>query len=362
MTDSVRRILVMSAWAALRTFRSVTAVLFTLVMPIALSFFISLPFARPADEAPVLNVVNEDGTGAADLVLQGLAQAGYKVTIVSRDEAVAAIAAGESSGAVVIPAGFAVALAEGAPRLEVLHAPGAAFDEAVAAARLAAATVAAGEPMPDIVPAREMPRGGVADSAYPRMRSVFGVYLVFAMTALFVRSGQLHKERDDGTLPRVVAAGVPYAEVVVSHILSLFWVGAVQAVVVLTVTGLLGTKWLLSGPLPLLATLAGGLFVSAGLAVGFTGFTRTPNQMTALAGGLPTLLGMLAGAYFPLEVAPASMQSLARLNPMYWVMDALDAGVMHAGLSAQGLPLAVAGLVGVLGMVIGVQGLRRMEF
>lgn len=52
MTDSVRRILVMSAWAALRTFRSVTAVLFTLVMPIALSFFISLPFARPADEAP----------------------------------------------------------------------------------------------------------------------------------------------------------------------------------------------------------------------------------------------------------------------------------------------------------------------
>lgn len=47
---------------------------------------------------------------------------------------------------------------------------------------------------------------------------------------------------------------------------------------------------------------------------------------------------------------------------MYWVMDALDAGVMHAGLSAQGLPLAVAGLVGVLGMVIGVQGLRRMEF
>src|SRR5690606_7697942 len=103
------------------------------------------------------------------------------------------------------------------------------------------------------------------------------------------------------------------------------------------------------------------LFVGSGLAICLSGLTRSATLVQGLSGGVPPLLAMIGGAFFPLEAAPAALQQAARLNPVYWAMELLAEGYIYQGVVSQLMPLTVLVLIGVLGTVIGIQGLRRME-
>lgn len=59
--------------------------------------------------------------------------------------------------------------------------------------------------------------------------------------------------------------------------------------------------------------------------------------------------------------APLGFQRLVVFNPLYWSMEAFDGGFLYLGLASRAEPHAIFLLVGVLGMVLGVQGLRRFE-
>lgn len=205
------------------------------------------------------------------------------------------------------------------------------------------------------------PRGDTDESGLVRLRMTFAVYTVFAFAALFSRSGALHQEYAEGTLQRTVAGGVAYGEIVAAHVAAVFLVGLVQAAVVVTLTSLLGTPWLMAGWGVLALTIGGTLLVAAGLAIGLSGLTRSATVMQGLSGSLPPLLGMMGGAFFPLEAAPAGLQQAARVNPVYWTMELLAEGYVYRGAAGQMMPLAVLVLIGILGAVIGIQGLRRVE-
>lgn len=51
--------------------------------------------------------------------------------------------------------------------------------------------------------------------------------------------------------------------------------------------------------------------------------TKSRNAVTAIIIGFSTVGCILGGAYFPLDMAPASLQKMARILPQYWFMDAL---------------------------------------
>lgn len=207
----------------------------------------------------------------------------------------------------------------------------------------------------------ESPRGREGDAEFARVRSVFGVYIVFALSALMTRGAALHIERDEGTLERVVASGVPYHEVVAAHLTSIFLVGGIQSLVFFGVTGLLGTEWFANGGLAVIPAVIATLFVGSGIAIAATGLIRSAVAIQWLSGGIPGILAMAGGAFFPLEAAPSTLQQLARINPIYWSMEALLGGFIFDGLRSQIVPLSVLLLVGILGIIIGIQGLRRME-
>lgn len=48
---------------------------------------------------------------------------------------------------------------------------------------------------------------------------------------------------------------------------------------------------------------------------------RSKNGITALIMGFSTVGAILGGAYFPLDLAPDSLQNLARILPQFWFMD-----------------------------------------
>ena len=55
------------------------------------------------------------------------------------------------------------------------------------------------------------------------------------------------------------------------------------------------------------------LFRSAGL-------VRTYQQQTSVASLVMTASGMLSGIFWPVEVMPAFMQTIAKAMPQYWAM------------------------------------------
>lgn len=208
---------------------------------------------------------------------------------------------------------------------------------------------------------RETPRGVLDTGEYLSVRSIFGIYLVFVLTTLITRAGTIHDERINGRLGRTLGYGVPYHEIVLAHVVSIVLIGLVQAVVFLLVTGVLGTRWLLAGWAALLISFFGALMAAAGLAIGIAGFARSDGQIQFISAGAPSLLGLMGGSFFPLTLVPAGIQRLAVVNPIYWSMEVLDGGYVYQGITSQIGPLAVLLLFGTLGLVMGVQGFRRLE-
>lgn len=205
----------------------------------------------------------------------------------------------------------------------------------------------------------EPPRGSLGAAEYGRLRTSFGVYLMFAMSALVARAAAFREERRRGTLQRALAMGVPYREIVAAHVLSIALVGVGQSAIVVAVTGLLGAPWLASGWAPLLVSIAGALAACGGIAVAVTGLARIDGQVQLISSAVPVLLALTGGVFFSLEAAPGAFQQLARLNPLSWCVRVLEEGFVYGGVAGQAGPAAALLLVGVLGTVVGVQGLRR---
>lgn len=360
--SALRRIRAMAGWALLRTARSSGDLFWILVLPVLVSFLVAnmLGGSGQGKSMPELMVVNEDQTAYASAMIEALST-GFDVQVVERTAAEAELARGNALLALVLPAAFGESVEAGRPQIELLHGRSAVKREAEARIRLAAQSLMTGDSpvFSDLI--HETPRGNGVNGEFEQVRGVFGVILVFCLTALLIRGAVIHSEREKGSLQRIISCGVSYWEVVVAHVMSILLIGLLQAAILLTVTGVLGIPWLIEGLWPLIWTVLGSVFCSAGIAVGLAGFVRKPSALQMLAGGLPSLLAMLGGAFFPLDVAPAAVQQLARMNPFYWSMEALSGGMVYRGLASQAVPLALLFLVGVCGIVIGIQGLRRTE-
>lgn len=359
---ALRRIATMTGLTALRVCRSPNDLMWLLILPIVLAYGISMFFSSGsgAGRIPAV-VVDEDESLQSQAFIEFLERAQFDIQAASREEAGRGIADGSWEAALVIPKGFGVSVAAGSPQLEVLHGDGRRAGALEAGARTLARAMAAGDSAPGPPIRLEPPRGEDAGGDYARMRSMFGVYLVLALVALLQRAGWLHEDRRGGRLQRTLAFGVPYREALAAHVLAISLIGLIQGICFLAVTGLMGAPWLSAGWMAIALPVTGSLAACAGIAVGVAGFVHKESVMQSIAGGAPSMLGMLGGAFFPLEAAPENIQRLAVVNPFYWAMDALDAGFVYQGAAGQITPFAVLILFGVAGMVIGIQGFRRLE-
>lgn len=360
---ALRRIATMTGWSVFRTARSLGDLFWILVLPVLLSFLIASMFGFGTRESspPQLLVVDEDQTSHSADMIDALAAVPFRVDAVLRDAAEEMLVEGEAEFALALPAGFGESVAAGAPQIELMHRPSYVSREAEAQIRLVAQSLVDGEAVTFNEIVNEAPRGNVANGEFEQVRGVFGIILVFSLTALLTRAGTIHQERKQGSLQRMIVSGVPYRDLVVAHVASIVIIGLLQAAILLTITGSLGIPWLIEGWSPIVWTVVGSVFCGAGIAIGISGFVRSEGVMPALAGGLPSLLAMLGGAFFPIDVAPAAIQQMARLNPLYWSMKALSGGLVYEGFASQAVPLALLLLIGVCGIVVGIQGLRRME-
>jgi len=148
-----------------------------------------------------------------------------------------------------------------------------------------------------------------------------GFAAMFVMMGVFFAGAAMVAERQNGTLARLLSAPLSKFSIISGEMLGFFLLGLVQfAILILFGQYVLGVNW---GSSPIGVSLLTVSYVLAvtGLGTLLAVFVRTSAQAGAFAVLISMVTSMIGGSWWPIEIAPKFMQSIARLTPQYWAVN-----------------------------------------
>lgn len=337
--------------------RDRSVLLFAVVVPLGLTVL----FASVLPETEELNltaaVVDADGGDVARGFVEGVVPALVADGVVERvevaDEAAArrAVSEGTLDAAWIIPAGFSDAVASGrAAELSVLVAAGQSlpgqiargvaqsYATQVSQVGLAVATIA--EVSGSAPTSRDIAAAAGRAASTPELvgfEDDAGVggeqldstsYLAAGMAAFFVFfvaqfgvTGLL-EERQQGTMPRLLAAPIRPGAIHLGKIAGAFVLGVVSmSVLAVSSSWLLDADW---GPAPGVAILIVALVLAAlGVLSLVASFAHTAEQAGNLQSVFAIVLGLLGGVFFPVPGDAALLRAASSLSPHGWFLRGL---------------------------------------
>ncbi|HOP69313.1 MAG: ABC transporter permease [Dethiobacteria bacterium] len=376
--------------------RDRAAYILLLALPLALTLVIGLALggiSGSGEEAKAaLAVADLDQSGLSRYLAAALETEAIRVEHCPEGEARERVDSGEAAAALIIPPGFEESLRRGAP-LPVTMVRGERQDPSGLAEerlrgvlnrlRANAAAAALGEaagrgnweeifyradekwrssPAVKVVQERvdgasqrEIPTGHRQTS--PGFVVMFGM-----MTVVAAGGTSLLQEKQAGTLARLLAAPLTYFQLLSGKALGLWSSGLVQMAVLIAAGRLLfQVEW--GRDLPALALLAAAFsFASTGLGLLLASLCRTQGQAQAVGTLSVILISMLGGAWWPVEILPGFMQSLAKAFPSYWAMQGfVDLILRQAGLAQVAPAILVLSAFGLVFLSLGVLLFRRRQ-
>lgn len=358
-----------------------------LLLPFGLTFVFSLllgPFSGGGSPVTArVGLVDLDGSPVSAglrTALTGAQEAGAVTwdEVDSEQEARELIGAGELDAVIVVPGGFGAGALAGEPgdlhvigdsnrRLSGLMATSVAdaYISRLRSAAWAAQVVReGGSPLP---PQLVFGQAAAADDPVvlvPRETSDrqldLVTYYAAGMAAFFVFftvqlgvTGILDEEQD-GTLPRLLAAPVSRASLVLGKVLSSFLIGAASmSVLALASSLVMGANW--GSPPGAVLLILAIVLAAAGVVTLVAGLARTPQAAGNLQSIVAVTLGALGGSFFQLPDSGGVLGALRRLTPHFWFMEGvsdLAAGAGPLGVGTEVLAMLAFGLVtGAIGWV-----------
>jgi ABC-2 type transport system permease protein len=337
--------------------RDRSVLLFAVVVPLGLTALFSAILPDDQPRSVTAAVVDADGgevaSGFVDGVLPALAADGI-VTLVEVDDETQArreVAAGELDVAWLIPVGFSDEVGAGrATEIAVLVAAGRTLPGEVARgvaeayatqvghvglAVVTAAEVAGSAPGPqDVAAAAEQAAATPEVVRIAQEATASGdrldttSYLAAGMAAFFVFfvtqfgvTGLL-EERQQGTMPRLLAAPIRPGAIHLGKIGGAFVLGLTSmTVLAVASSALLGADW---GPAPGVAVLVVALVLSAlGVLALVASFARTAEQAGNLQSVIAIVLGLLGGVFFPVPGDTELLRIGSLLSPHGWFLRGL---------------------------------------
>ncbi|MFI6096837.1 ABC transporter permease [Lentzea sp. NPDC051213] len=164
-----------------------------------------------------------------------------------------------------------------------------------------------------------------------------------AVSAVFGSALTLVSWRRKQVLRRIRLAPVPATAVLSSRVLVSAGVALVQGATFIGIASLplfglrLSGQWWLAIPLLLLGTIA---FFALGMLVG--AFAKTEEAASAAANIVVLPMAFLSGTFFPVDQAPAWLQTVSKIFPLRHMNDGmLDVLVRGKGIEALAMPAAI---------------------
>jgi len=172
---------------------------------------------------------------------------------------------------------------------------------------------------------RRLGGGNVFDYFLPSL-AVF--FLMFAVAA---RLGTLHREREEGTLRRLLVTPLRPRELLAGKWAGAVVVSLVQLGALLLLGRLLLHVHLGNDPwsLPLVALVATAMVSSLFLVLAL--LTSGERQMGQLSSVLILLFALAGGTFLPTDRLPALLQGIGRLTPTWWLNEAFRGVLLQRG-------------------------------
>ena len=144
---------------------------------------------------------------------------------------------------------------------------------------------------------------------------------------LFIGQGPMQEvlqDKDNHTLPRILAAPVTLPQFVLSKMLRCFLLCGLALLLLVLLSALLfGIHW--GNPAAVAVVIAACAFSMTGLLALIYSLARTREQANVMSSVALLVLAMVGGSMFPYESLPGFLQAVGQFTPNHWAVLALRA-------------------------------------
>jgi ABC-type Na+ efflux pump permease subunit len=205
------------------------------------------------------------------------------------------------------------------------------------------------------------PAGRRLDPPSGFSQAIPGTMVMFTMLVLLTSGAiTLVIEREQGLLRRLASAPISAGSLVAGKWMGRMALALVQIGFAMIVGRVLfSMDWGRSLPMVALV-LVGWAAFAASSAVLLSSLTRTVGQTTGVGVMLTMVLAALGGCWWPIEITPGWMQTLARLVPTGWAMGAMHKLINFGDPAVSALPHVATMAIGAL--VVGWLGTRWFRY
>jgi ABC-2 type transport system permease protein len=383
----MRVALVIAARVLRQRLRDRSAIVFAIITPLglALAFSALIPNEFTSYHTRFI-VINQDqghiGSVLVDEVLGGIRDAGVADIEAGTTEQAAAdaIRAGTAGAAILIPADLTANVETGnraeirvlggefAVALEIARSAVSQFASEVGAVQLmiTTASVTGGAGPDTIAQAQAAIQGpapiAIADNATLQLQASLATFYGAAMAIMFVffatqyGSLALLSDVEQGTMPRLLAAPIRPASIILGASIAGFVLGLVSMTVLWVATTLIvHANW--GNPALVAALILAAVVAAMGISSLVATLAKTPSQAGGLNAIVALSLAALGGVFIPLSQAPESLVVISQITPHYWFLR----GINSLAASTTGLTDILPSLLVLVGMGVafGAVGLMR---
>lgn len=186
----------------------------------------------------------------------------------------------------------------------------------------------------------------------PGQGSMFVMFTVLG--GLFI----LIRERKQWTLQRLVMMPLTRAQILAGKALTYFTLGMIQYAIVFTV-GIFSGMDFGNDPLAILVVMVAFVLCVAAMTFALATWLTTEGQANGVSLLVSMTLAPLGGAWWPIEITPPVMQTIAQISPVYWAMRGFKEIIFYQGTLVDVLfPVGVLLVATVILFWIGVRGFR----
>jgi ABC-2 type transport system permease protein len=189
-------------------------------------------------------------------------------------------------------------------------------------------------------------------------RSSIGFTMMFIMYSMMSATGVFLYAKQQGIWYRTMSMPVTRRQIILGYLLSFFVMGWVQMGIIMAITSYwFDVQW--GDPLSVFALVSALLLSVIGLGLFLAGYVKTLQQQSALSTVFVLSSCMLGGAFWPIEIVPDFMKTIAHFVPQYWALDGFTEIVARGGGIADILqPILILLGVAVVFLALGVRRIR----
>src|SRR3989337_1240604 len=155
-----------------------------------------------------------------------------------------------------------------------------------------------------------------------------GIIAMAVMTASLFGTVNVNTElRQKGVIRKLSTTPITRTDWILSNILYQFILAVISTIAILLVSyAVFNVSLQINAWLPLLIALEGFPFVGIGIIL--TRFAKEAESAATAANNIMFPMMFLSGSFFPLEMMPGFLQTVARMLPLYYVNEGLRASMV----------------------------------